>query len=292
VVQGENLPLPPGQEIAVGIFLQVSGKVHLPQGGRVLKRGQCRPGKRCRSRGGRCRSVQMLLQGGDEVGQDGGIGRWRVIGAEDFPWRSAGVGGRDHGPGRLLVVPVVILIERRIVRCAPGGSGVAAERFEARPLFLLGNLQEEFEDQDIAIEQLFFEGGHVFVSPVQAILVQFAAEAVLEDLPVPAAVEDGHAFSRRQAHPEAPEKRAHLLVRGRRGDTGNRIAARVQGLDQPIYHGAAPRTHVALEDDEYGNAQLVAAALQEGEFPFEVCNFRRGGFFFVVLHRGNRSSQS
>ena len=34
-----------------------------------------------------------------------------------------------------------------------------------------------------------------------------------------------------------------------------------------------------LEDDEYGNAQLAAAALQEGEFPFEVCNFSQGGFF-------------
>jgi len=145
-----------------------------------------------------------------------------VVGGDDFPRGEVERGALEHVLGGLDVLLPLFAVAPILVVDFPAFVGVGGAGLEAAELFLLGDVEEDFDDADAGVVELAFEFEDfgVCAFPVGGRAESF--DALDEHASVPRTVEDGDASVFGQAQPEA----AQTVLEGSWRQEGKGLARR------------------------------------------------------------------
>ncbi len=277
VLQAAQFRLQLRQPLLVFFLVHFQGQVHAIKGadsagGVVVQRG-----------GGAGRDFHRLFEGRTEGLGHLHVAEFVVRGRHQGPGRIGCRGFAQHVFGGRQVGIIVLVLPTLGLAHLPRKRGVFLQLLEALLLFLLADVQEEFEYERAIVRKLPLEDPYVFKGLFQVRLAVFLAglrlDTRVEYLPVPTVVEYGNAPIRRQHQPVSAHGREHLLqCRGRR-DVVNLEAPWVHRLKQPVEHRPFSAGVPPFEDNAHGPSDFAQFPLQLRQPEVE----RGHGVFVLIL---------
>src|SRR2546422_878634 len=223
-------------------------------------------------------SIHLILDGGDEGAQHFDARVVFVVGFHDSPWRVRSAGELEHLlGGREVLIPFGAVAPVFLGQFV-GPIGIEFTPFESPPLLFLADLQPELAKDHPERALVRLEFVDLPIGPAPLLDGAEAFDALDQNAPIVAPVEDGQVSGARQVSPEAPKVVVSLFLALGSGVAEDAVTPRVQhlghALDGPTLAGGVPaleKTQSRHPRVEKLKLELAQADLELGDLLFVLC---------------------